>query len=54
MNDFIQAAQNGNLIAAKHAFAAEMQTRIATAMDNTRREIGASVTIDGECVSDED
>ena len=48
MTDFIKAVQNGDLMAAKQAFNGEMLNRVATATEEVRQEIGASVTIDGE------
>lgn len=42
MNEFMQAVQAGDFMAAKQAFGDEMSNRTRVAIETTRREIAAS------------
>ncbi|QIW87099.1 hypothetical protein AHP1_2681 [Aeromonas phage Ahp1_CNU-2021] len=42
MNEFMQAVQDGDFMAAKQAFEYEMSTRTRGAIEATRREIAAN------------
>lgn len=43
MEEFINAAREGNLIAAKQAFENEMYSRIATKTEEMRMELGSTL-----------
>lgn len=45
MNNFLQAVRDGNLIAAKSAFNAEMSTRVADVITTMRQEVSNSVPL---------
>lgn len=46
MNNFLQAVQDGNLLAAKAAFDEEMKMRTAIAIDAVRTEIGRNIGLE--------
>lgn len=43
MNEFLQAVENGDMLAARAAFDAEMKLRAIPAIEQVRREVVANI-----------